>query len=148
MAPKQSIFKNLLPGAVIAEAEQQALLGKESSPRQRTDLALHRASTIVSCFAYFTCFLLCLAGVITLALFYNRVDRALATIDGSVPLTQTAATMLKNVNSALNFTAEVTKQTSIMMSKAHPTLISTLNSTHATIQHVERLTQNPTISMG
>lgn len=145
-----SIFKNLLPVNVIAAAEQQTLLPKEatSSPGRPTDVALRRASMIVALAAYCTCALVCIALIVVLALLYNRVNDALAAVDGSVPLTSTVATMLKNVNSALNFTAAVTKETSVLMAKAHTPLLSTLNSTRATLLHVERLAQNPTVSLG
>ena len=144
-----SIFKDLLPHATIVAAEQETLLGSKSQPsKTTTDTVLGRVSIVVPCVAYLSCILFCLGGLVTLALFYSRVDQALERIDAEVPLTSTLSAMLKNVERTLNFTTVSTQTAASLLAHAHPHVLAALNSTTAAAHNVAQLTAKPVISLG
>ena len=161
-APQQQQQTALFAGLPLGKtkehsttAERQGLLYASDVEKTEHSSCPFKAERLAGVFLYVACALLMIALVVFLGLFYMRVSEAVASIDNAVSIKSSTVSMIRNVDSILNRTAELSKLANrvgaVSLEAAlttTPLLHKVMNLTVNTVQDVHSLIQKPTIHIG
>lgn len=140
-------------------AERQSLLARDdeagaSGYDSRDESCVACMRRIAPCLLYLSCALTLVVVIVFLVLFYLRVDAAVKSIDGAVSIKARAINAIKNVDTILNKSAEISALVNqlggLSLNAAmfsQPYLTHVLNTTTNAIDDVHRLVERPTIQL-